>query len=109
MTRRVIVLRCVTVRRIVTATDVTADLAQSEMEPARSDLQTILAAIRARRNDTYLAQVITAFHIGYEFILTTCGRLFNVMMERNESFIRVAPRPIFTRLKRRHDRVILFV
>ena len=44
-----------------------------------------------------------------EFILTTRGRLFNVVMERNEAFIRITPRPVFARLERRHDRVIRFV
>jgi hypothetical protein len=98
--------RRVTVRRIVAATDVTADLAQAKVQPLTADLQTILAAIRARSNDTYLAQVITAFHIVYKFILTTRGRLFNVMAKRYEPLVRVAPCPVLARLERRHDRVI---
>ena len=64
MTRRMVMLCRVPIRRIVAASDVTADLAQTKMQPTRSDLQTILASLRARSNDTYLAQVFTAFHIG---------------------------------------------
>ena len=64
MSRRVIVFRRVTIRRIVAAPDVAADLTQTEMHPHASDLQTILAAIRARSNVTYLAQVFATFHIG---------------------------------------------
>ena len=38
MTRRVIMLRRVTVRRIVAASDVSADLAETEVYPSRADL-----------------------------------------------------------------------
>ena len=57
-------LRRVTVRGIVAASDVSADLAQAQMHPRGSDLQTILTAIRARSDVAYLDQVFAAFHIG---------------------------------------------
>jgi hypothetical protein len=52
----------VPVRRVIAAGDVSAFEAQSQVNPARADLQTILAAFRARRDVAYLIQVRTGGH-----------------------------------------------
>ena len=54
MFSRVIMFRRMTVRRTVAAADVTADLAQAQMEPTSTDLQTIFTAISARRDRNHL-------------------------------------------------------
>ena len=50
-------LRRVFVRRTITAADMTADLAQTQMQPASADLQAILTAVCAGRDRHHLRQV----------------------------------------------------
>ena len=83
--------RGVPIRRIVAASDVAADLAQPKVNPTSADLQTIFAAICARGNGTYLAQVFAALHIGNEFILALHRTLSNVVTKRDKSLVGITP------------------
>lgn len=49
MAARVEVLRCVTVRRVIAATDMPAAQAQPQMHPLRTDLETVLATFGRTR------------------------------------------------------------
>ncbi len=58
MAARVEVLRCVTVRRVIAATDMPAAQAQPQMHPLRTDLETVLATFgRTRRYRMNLRQM----------------------------------------------------
>src|SRR5688500_5196365 len=96
MGRRPIVLRGVTVGRVIAASDMTARLAQSKVDPTCSDLQTILAAIGARGNSSNLAQVFTTLHIAFCVILYLARLHFQRRRQRHEPIIRVTPCPVLT-------------
>ena len=57
-----IVLGGVTVWRIVATPDMTANLAEPQMDPTPADLQTVFTSIGARRDRAYLAQMFARLH-----------------------------------------------
>lgn len=56
------VLVSVLVGRLVTAADVSTDLAQTQVDPTPADLQTVFATVSARHDLSYFAKVFARFH-----------------------------------------------
>src|SRR5687767_2483670 len=76
------------------------------MQPSTADLQAVLTSSSARRDCAYLAQMFAGLHIGNMPILTLGLSMSNPLRERHESFVLVAPGPVFIFFERRHYRVI---
>lgn len=56
----------VAIGRVVATADVTARLAEPQMNPTAADLKAILATVGARRHLNDLTDVLTIFHMNCE-------------------------------------------